>query len=187
MKNNILQREYRGGKAPWKLNSNRIMVKKFKWYPTEDEKKSFVRKSKAKKHPMKLRKGLEPGAICIVLSGRFKGRRVVFLKMLPSGLAMVTGPYKVNGVPLRRMNPAYLLLTSTKVPIQGKEHESIDDKFFAKPKEAKKPEEEKFFAETGAQVLRNRQNKYRLRKYLSRERKCRPRLTSPSRINWKRS
>lgn len=127
------------------------MVKKFKWYPTEDEKKPFTRKSKAKKHPMKARKGLEPGAICIILSGRFQGRRVVFLKMLPSGLALVTGPYKVNGVPLRRVNPAYLLVTKTKIPVTGKEHEPVDDKFFAKAKEAKKPAEEKFFAE-GAQV-----------------------------------
>ena len=129
------------------------MVKKFKWYPAEDEKKHFVRKSKAKKVAPKARKGLELGTVCIVLSGRFKGRRVVYLKNLVSGLALVTGPYKVNGVPLRRMNPAYLLATTTRVPVEGKEHEAVDDKFFAKPKEAKKPEEEKFFAESGAQVL----------------------------------
>jgi len=128
------------------------MVKKFKWYPTEDEKKPFTRKSKAKNKPMKARKGLTAGVVCIVLSGRFQGKRVVFLKMLPSGLAMVTGPYKVNGVPLRRMNPAYLLITSTKVPLLGKAHESIDEKYFAKAKEAKKKPEEKFFAESAAQV-----------------------------------
>ena len=131
------------------------MVKKFKWYPTEDEKKPFTRKSKAKKKAIKARKGLVPGAVCIVLSGRFKGRRVVFLKMLPSGLAMVTGPYKVNGVPLRRMNIAYLLVTKTTISIDAaaKEAATLDDKFFAKAKEVKKPEEEKLFAE-GAQVNR---------------------------------
>jgi large subunit ribosomal protein L6e len=128
------------------------MVKKFKWYPAEDEKKPFTRKSKGKAKPMKPRKGLVSGSVCIVLSGRFMGRRVVFLKMLPSKLALVTGPYKINGVPLRRMNPAYLLVTSTRVPLEGKVHESIEDKYFAKAKEAKKPEEEKFFAESGAQV-----------------------------------
>jgi len=128
------------------------MVKKFKWYPAEDEKKPFVRKSKHKSKPMKARKGLVPGAVCIVLTGRFKGRRVVFLKTLPSGLAMVTGPYKVNGVPLRRMNQAYLLVTSTHVPLEGSPIKDIEDKYFAKEKEAKKPEAEKFFAESGAQV-----------------------------------
>ena len=128
------------------------MVKKFKWYPADDEKKPFERKSKTKKNPSKAMKNLKAGAVCIVLSGRFQGRRVVFLKMLPSGLALVTGPYKINGVPLRRMNPVYLLVTKTKVNLAGKDHESIDDKFFAKAKEDKKSEEEKFFAEPGATV-----------------------------------
>ena len=162
------------------------MVKKFKWYPAEDEKKDFKRKSKGKINPMKARKGLVPGAVCIVLSGRFMGRRVVFLKMLPSKLALVTGPYKINGVPLRRMNPAYLLVTSTHIPLEGKDHESVDDKYFAKAKEAKKPEEEKFFAESGAQVTttiisRRKRSTQKRRKRSSRK------LISLSLINSKRS
>ena len=130
------------------------MVKKFKWYPAEDEKKPFQRKSKAKKKPIATRKGLNPGVVCIVLSGRFRGKRVLFLRMLPSGLALVTGPYKVNGVPLRRMNPAYLLITKTQVKLETipKEAEAIEDKYFAKAKESKKKEEEKLFADTGVQV-----------------------------------
>ena len=128
------------------------MVKKFKWYPADDEKKPFKRKSKAKKTKAKFRKSLEAGDICIVLAGRFQGRRVIFLKALPSGLALVTGPYKINGVPLRRINPVYLLATKTKLALPNKDFDSIEDKFFAKPKEAKKPEEEKFFADSAAQV-----------------------------------
>ena len=129
------------------------MVKKFKWYPADDEKKHFQRKSKTKKQPPKTRKSLEPGTICIVLAGRFQGRRVIFLKMLESGLGLVTGPYKINGVPLRRMNLVYLLATKTKIALPGKDYESVEDKFFAKPKEAKKTEEEKFFVEPGATVI----------------------------------
>ena len=50
-----------------------------KWYPAEDLKKNFKRRSKTPK-PTRLRKNVTPGTVLIVLSGRFRGRRVVFLK-----------------------------------------------------------------------------------------------------------
>ena len=154
------------------------MVKKFKWYPAEDEKKPFTRKSKAKKKRAAARKGMNPGVVCIVLSGRFRGKRVLFLRMLPSGLALVTGPYKVNGVPLRRMNTAYLLVTKTQVNvevIQG-EAANIDDKYFAKAKEAKKKEEDKLLADTSAYVTKILAKNYRARDTQKKRKKCKGRL-----------
>jgi large subunit ribosomal protein L6e len=124
------------------------MVKKFNWYPADDEKK-HTKRSKPK--PTKLRKGVEPGSVLVLLSGRFRGKRVVFLKQLPSGLLLVTGPYKVNGVPIKRVNQAYTLTTSTKVPINGVDVAKIDDSLFKKEKKSKKQGEDKFFTE-GAKV-----------------------------------
>ena len=102
-------------------------------YPGDDVKTPFKRSSKIIK-PARLRPGLESGRVVILLSGRFKGRRVVFVKQLSSGLLLVTGPYKINGVPLKRVNQAYVIPTTTKVPVDLKEFESINDSFFARAK-----------------------------------------------------
>ena len=60
------------------------------------------------------------------------------------------GPYKINGVPLRRVNQSYVIATSTKVNIEGLELPAIDDAYFAKEKSTKKSKEEQFFAESNA-------------------------------------
>ena len=128
------------------------MVKKFAWYPADDEKKPMERRVKKVKNPTKLRKSIEPGCICILLSGRFRGRRVIVLKQLVSGLLLVTGPYKINGVPLRRINQTYVMPTSTKINLNNVDLANIDDAFFAKKKAAKGNKDEKFFAEEKAVV-----------------------------------
>jgi large subunit ribosomal protein L6e len=57
----------------------------------------------------------------------------------------VSGPYKINGVPLRRVNQAYVIATSTKVDVSGVDVSSIDDKYFARSKESSGEAEAEFF------------------------------------------
>lgn len=100
------------------------------WYPVTDSKKRFTRKCKVPKGA-KLRGSITPGTILIILAGRFRGRRVVFLKQLKSGLLLVTGPYKLNGVPLKRVNQAYVIATKTKVSLSHiAQLDKIEDSFF---------------------------------------------------------
>jgi len=72
------------------------------------------------------------------------------LNQLTSGLLLVTGPFKLNGVPLRRVNQAYVIATSTKVDLH---HYHLDkkkytDAYFAKTKTStKQTAEEEFFSE----------------------------------------
>ena len=65
------------------------------------------------------------------------------------------GPFKINGVPLRRVNQSYVIATSTKVDISGVNVEKFDDKFFAKEvqKKKKKGEGEFFEAENEVGLL----------------------------------
>merc|ERR1711950_137737 len=61
------------------------------------------------KHKRTVRESLSAGTVAIVLAGVHKGKRVVVLKQLETGLLLVTGPFKLNGTPLRRVNQRFLL------------------------------------------------------------------------------
>ncbi|OWZ23203.1 60S ribosomal protein L6 [Phytophthora megakarya] len=120
-----------------------------KWYPADYIPKPLP-SAKTKRNSVKtakLRKSITPGTVLILLSGRFRGKRVVFLKQLQSGTLLVTGPYKVNGVPLRRVNQAFVIATSTRMDLSDVQLPEIDDDYFTKDKPAKKSsKEERFFA-----------------------------------------
>lgn len=86
-----------------------------------------------------LRKSVTPGTVAIMLAGRFRGRRVVVLKQLPNnGPLVITGPYKYNGVPLRRVNSRYIIATSTKIDVSAVDLAKVDNSVFTKPKAEKR-------------------------------------------------
>ncbi len=74
----------------------------------------------------------------ILLAGRFKGKRAVCLGHLASGLLLIAGPFSVNGVPLRRVNPAYVIGTSTTVDVAAIDVAAYDDAWFRKAEGAAK-------------------------------------------------
>ncbi|KAI4247304.1 MAG: hypothetical protein LQ352_006193 [Teloschistes flavicans] len=118
-----------------------------KFYPAEDESKP--RKVRKSIKPARPRASLVPGCVLILLAGRFRGKRVILLKHLPQGVLLVTGPFKVNGVPLRRVNARYVIATSMKVDLKGIDEKAVEkvgeEGYFTREKKNDKVGEEAFF------------------------------------------
>jgi len=98
-------------------------------------------KGTKKVHSRKIRSSLQPGRIAIILSGKYAGKRVVVVKHLPSNLVVVSGPFRLNRVPLRRVDAAYLIGTSVQInlpEILKKELSEVTDDHFSKKLKEKK-------------------------------------------------
>ena len=132
-----------GGKLPVTEKTPKAAKKEYhgRFYPAEDAQKPLNKR--IIRNPTKLRESITPGTVLILLAGRFKGKRVVFLKQLDSGLLLVTGPFKLNGVPTRRVNQCYVIATSTKVTLPEMDLSKFEDSYFkaAEKRQAKKSEE----------------------------------------------
>ncbi|PRT53377.1 60S ribosomal protein L6-B [Wickerhamiella sorbophila] len=125
-----------------------------KWYPAQPA--PTPKKSRKTARPAKLRASLVPGTVLIVLAGRFRGKRVVYLRSLEDNTLLVSGPFKINGVPLRRVNARYVIATSTRVSVDGvKGLDKFNVAYFARDRktENKVTEEELFGDATPAKKV----------------------------------
>jgi len=113
-----------------------------KWYPTEDVKATKV---KGPKNVVPIKGSIKPGQVLILLSGKHQGKRVVYLKQLEGGLLLVTGPYKFNGVPLKRIPQSFTIPTSTSIDVSGCDFSPITDSYFAHEKVRTSKTEAAFF------------------------------------------
>merc|ERR1719398_544747 len=140
--------ERKAMRKPWQAKAAvaaAVGKKAGRYYAAEDTKQKLGNHHNNSKQT-KLRASITEGTVLILLAGRFKGQRVVFLKQLDSGLLLISGPFRVNGVPLRRVPQSYVIATKTSVDISGVAvPDSVNDALFQKPKTAKKKSDGLFF------------------------------------------
>ncbi|KAJ6621425.1 60S ribosomal protein L6 [Pseudolycoriella hygida] len=109
-------------------------------YPTKALVTSRPTKGVFKLHKRSTRKSLIPGRVVIIVAGKHKGKRVIVLKVLQSGLLLITGPFSLNSTPLRRISQRYVIATQTRINMANvvvPDH--INDAYFKRePKSTKR-------------------------------------------------
>lgn len=82
------------------------------------KRRNFEKKEKTKHPIQKLRPSLTLGTVVIILAGKHQAKRAVFLKQMEtSGLILLCGPKRCNGIKLMRIPQAYVIATKTKIDL----------------------------------------------------------------------
>lgn len=84
-----------------------------------------------------LKLNIEPGTVLILLSKKFLGKKVVLLNKTDSNLFVVTGPFPINGISMRRVNPRYTISSGAKIDISKLTLFGLNDEYFENLKKSK--------------------------------------------------
>ncbi|ABW98320.1 rpl6B (nucleomorph) [Hemiselmis andersenii] len=85
---------------------------------------------KNKRLIIKTKKKFKIGSIIILLGSKFQGKKAVLLKITKKGLLIISGPFSVNGISLRRINPRYAVPTEIGIGLNNLQLGFLNDDYF---------------------------------------------------------
>ena len=73
---------------------------------------------------------LKRGTVLILLSKKLLGKKVIMIGNTDSGLLVVTGPFSINGVSIRRVNPRYTIESGAHINLDKLNLFVLNDEYF---------------------------------------------------------
>jgi len=105
---------------------------------------------------------LKPGSVLILLSKKLLGKKVVLLNTTDSGLFVVTGPFSINGVSMRRVNYKYVIFSGASLNLEKLKTTVLTDEYFESLRKSKnkKPQFKNFNSVLAHRIRQNFIDKY---------------------------
>nr|UXY87572.1 60S ribosomal protein L6B [Cryptomonas curvata] len=91
---------------------------------------NFIFRKMTKKIKNLENSNIKIGSIIILLSTKYQGKKVILLRITKSGLYVISGLYKLNGIPIRRVNPKYIFPTGVYIDISDINTKIFSDEYF---------------------------------------------------------
>jgi len=93
-------------------------------------KKKGTKMQYKKKPVLKTRKKFKKGTVLILLGLKFQGKKSILLKITKKGFLVISGPFGINGISLRRINPRFAIPTEIKIDLSNLKLGFLNDNYF---------------------------------------------------------
>nr|UXY86672.1 60S ribosomal protein L6B [Cryptomonas paramecium] len=87
------------------------------------------------------------GSVAIISFGKLRGKKAIILRTTKCRMFVISGPFSLNGISIRRIKYNHLIPTQNRLNISSVDTKIFDDEYFIFLKKSKK---------TGSQNLKNR-------------------------------
>jgi ribosomal protein L14E/L6E/L27E len=100
---------------------------------SKNRKNKLIYKTARKKNLLSLKRG----SVLILLTRKLFGKKVVLLDITETGLLVVTGPFSINGISLRRVNFKYTISSGAIINLKKINSSVLNDEYFETLKKSK--------------------------------------------------